>query len=251
MGPFYFNETNGIGTDNVEWTRGSLPSFAIVRSPKRDLTSIVWPFFSVIDDREKKYHEHQTLWPLIIRARGEGKTADRVLPFFSVARSPELESISYMWPIYKLNAIHSKPLDRERRRILLFLYSDTIQKNTETKAFQRQTFLTPLFINRRNYNGDTRLQVLAPIEPFMPNVKSIFRDYSQLWSVWRAENSPSRGTASHSLLWNLYRDEREPDRKKCSLLFGLFQYESGPESKRMRLFYIPLNKSKPSEPAKK
>jgi hypothetical protein len=246
MGPFYFNETNGIGTDNPEWQRGSLPAFALLRSPKRDSTTVIWPFFSVIDDREKKYHERQTLWPLIIRARGPGKTADRVLPFFSKAYSPELESDSYMWPVYKRNRIHSDPLDRERIRILLFLYSDTVQKNTETKQSQRRTDLWPLFARRRDYNGDTRLQVLAPLEIFMPNVKSIDRDYSQLWSVWRVEKSPDRGAASQSLFWNLYRRETWPDRKKCSLLFGLFQYESDSESKRLRVFYVPLKKQQTS-----
>jgi len=251
MGPFYYNETNGIGTDNPEWQRGSLPSFALLRSPKRDSTTVIWPFFSVIDDREKKYHERQILWPIIVRARGPGKTADRVLPFFSKAHSPELESVSYMWPVYKRNAIHSPPLDRERVRILLFLYSDTVQENTETKASQRRTLLLPIFDRRRDYNGDTRLQVLAPLEPFMPNVKSIARDYSQLWSVWRAESSPSRGAASQSLLWNLYRHETRPGGKKCSLLFGLFQYESGPESKRVRLFYIPVNESRQPDSVKK
>ena len=251
MGPFYYNETNGIGTDNPEWQRGSLPSFAILRSPKRDSTTVIWPFFSVIDDREKKYHERQILWPIIVRARGPGKTADRVLPFFSKAHSPELESISYMWPIYKRNAIHSPPLDRERVRIALFLYSDTVQKNTETQASQRRTIMWPAFDRRCDYNGDTRLQVLAPLEPFMPNVKSIARDYSQLWSVWRAEKSPSRGTTSQSLLWNLYRRDTAPDQKKCSLLFGLFQYESGPGSKRVRLFYIPVGKAGHAETMKK
>ncbi len=250
MGPFYFNETNGIGTDNPEWTRGSLPAFVKVRSPKRDSTTVIWPFFSVIDDREKKYHERQILWPVIVRARGPGKTADRVLPFFSKAHSPELESISYMWPIYKMNAIHSNPLDRRRTRIALYLYSDTIQKNMETKKSQRRTMLWPLFDRRRDYNGDTRLQLLAPLEPFLPNVKSISRDYSPLWSIWRDERSPSRETSSKSLLWNLYREDTGPNRKKCSLLFGLFQYESGPESKRVRLFYIPVKNSKRSESAK-
>jgi hypothetical protein len=251
MGPFYFNETNGIGTDNPDWQRGSLPSFALLRSPKRDSTTIIWPFFSVIDDREKKYHERQILWPIIVRARGPGKTADRVLPFYSRAHSPELESDSYMWPVYKRNRIHSDPLDRQRIRILLFLYSDTVQKNTETKASQRRTDLWPLFARRRDYNGDTRLQVVAPLEVFMPNVKSFDRDYSQLWSVWRAEKSPTRGRTSQSLFWNLYRRETAPERKKCSLLFGLFQYESGPDSSSTRLFYVPISKARWAEPVKK
>jgi hypothetical protein len=77
----------------------------------------------------------------------------------------------------------------------------------------------------------------------LPASKSIERDYSPLWSVWRSENNPRTGAASQSLLWNLYRHEATPDTKKCSLLFGLFQYHSSPEGKRVRLFYIPLGKT--------
>jgi hypothetical protein len=135
-------------------------------------------------------------------------------------------------------------------RIAFFLYSDTVQKNMETQMSQRRTFCWPLFDRRRDYNGDTRLQVFAFLEPFLPNVKSISRDYSQLWSVWRDERSPSRETSSKSLLWNLYREDTAPKQKKCSLLFGLFQYESRPESKRIRLFYLPVMNSKRSESAK-
>src|SRR5436305_10450881 len=100
-------------------------------------------------------------------------------------------------------------------RIALFLYSDTVQKNMETKMSQRRTICWPLFDRWRDYNGDTRLQVLAPLEPFLPNVKSITRDYSPLWSIWREERSPSRETSSQSLFWNLYRRDTAPDQKKC------------------------------------
>jgi len=33
-----------------------------------------------------------------------------------------------------------------------------------------------------------------------------------------------------------------PVSKKCSLLFGFFQYQSDSEMKRIRLFYIPVLK---------
>jgi hypothetical protein len=48
---------------------------------------------------------------------------------------------------------------------------------------------------------------------------------------------------SQSLLWNLYRRDTTPGIKKCSLLFGLFQYQFDGENKRLRLFYIPVLKS--------
>jgi hypothetical protein len=41
----------------------------------------------------------------------------------------------------------------------------------------------------------------------------------------------------------LYRYDTTPSTKKCSLLFGLFQYQSNAESKKLRLLYIPLVKT--------
>ena len=177
-------------------------------------------------------------------ARGEGKTTSRVWPFFSQAHSATLESDFYLWPIYKYNRVHSDPLDSHHTRICFFLYSDLTEKNTETEAARRKVDFWPFYLYRRDFNGNSRLQVLALLEPFLPASKSIERDYSPLWSVWRSEKNPRAGAASQSLLWNLYRHDATPDTKKCSLLFGLFQYQSSPEGKRVRLFYIPLGKTR-------
>jgi hypothetical protein len=52
--PFYFDETTGIGTDNPEKWHASLLIYAQSRSPQRDYTSVIWPFFAWIDDRGGK-----------------------------------------------------------------------------------------------------------------------------------------------------------------------------------------------------
>ena len=75
-----------------------------------------------------------------------------------------------------------------------------------------------------------RLQALAMLEPFFPNNRTMAREYSQIWSLWRSEKNPNTGAASQSLLWNLYRHENDPGTKKTSLLFGLFQYQSTPKA---------------------
>ncbi len=116
------------------------------------------------------------------------------------------------------------------------------EKNTDTGAIHRRVDFLPFFTFRRDFNGNSRLQVIAPLEPFLPANKSIERNYSPLWSVWRSESNPRTGAASQSLLWNLYRREATPAAKKCSLLFGLFQYQSNSEGRRTRLFYIPLGR---------
>jgi hypothetical protein len=243
MWPFYFNEKNSLGTPDPFIEHTLFPFYGSQRSPKRDSTTVMWPFYNRIDDREKQYREWQVPWPIIEFARGEGKYKNRVLPFFSHARSPVQQIDTYLWPVYKYDRIHSDPLDRVRRRILYFLYSDIVERNTETQSSKRRTDLLPLFTYRRDHNGNTRLQLIAPLEVFTIGAHKIERDYSPVWSVWRAERNPTTQAASQSLLWNLYRHETAPERKKFSLLFGLFQYQSTPEGKQARLFYIPLGRT--------
>ena len=241
--PIWLDQRTGIGTDHAKTNTAMLPLLSLERSPQRDSTSVIWPFFNYVDDREKHYREWQSPWPLIVFARGEGKTTSRVWPLFSQASSTNLTSSFYLWPVYKYNRVHSGALDRDRTRILLFLYSEVSEKNLETGKARERTDFWPIFAHRRDFNGNTRLQLLAPLEPILPNNRGIERNWSPLWSIWRAEKNPTTGDASQSLLWNLYRRERTGTAKKCSLLFGLFQYQSDVETKRWRLFYIPLTKS--------
>jgi hypothetical protein len=243
--PLFFNQKTGLGTENPQEQQALLPFYVCLRSPKRDSTTVLWPFFTHVTDREKKYSEWQTPWPMIEFGRGEGKTVSRLWPFFSRAHNTNLESAFFLWPVYKYNRVHSAALDRERTRVLFFLYSDVTQKNTETGAALHRVDFWPVFTHRRDYNGNSRLQILAILEPILPNSEHVERDYSPLWSVWRSEKNPGIGATSQSFLWNLYRWDGTSESKKCSLLFGLFRYQSSAEGKCLRLFYIPVIKTRP------
>lgn len=239
--PLFFRNDLGIGTTNAQTQRLFLPFYSAQRSPSRDTTSYLWPLgYTYTEDREKKYREWGAPWPLIEFARGEGKTLNRIWPFFSQGKTATVESDFYLWPLYKYNRLTSDPLDRERTRILFFLYSDLIERNTKAGTAMRRRDLWPLFTTRQDHNGNSRLQVLAPLEPLLPSNSGVETTYSPLWSIWRSEQNARSGASSQSFLWNLYRRDTSPTRKKCSLLFGLFHYQSGPEGKRWRLFYIPL-----------
>lgn len=244
--PFFLEKTSGIGTTNVVRQQALLPLYSFTRSPQRDSTTVLWPFVTHTTDRQKQFREWDTPWPLIVFARGKGKTTSRVWPFFSQAHNANLESDWYLWPVYKYNRVHVGALNRERTRILLFLYSDIFQQNTNTHRFQRRIDFWPLFSRRRDRNGNTRLQLFAPLEPILPFSKAVERDYSPLWSVWRAERNARTGATSQSFLWNLYRRSTTPRSKKISLLFGLFQYQSSPAGKRLRLFYVPVVNTLPA-----
>ena len=246
--PFFLNETRGIGTENPERQQALLPFYTYLRSPLRDSSTYLWPFgVTRTVDREKKYTEWGAPWPLVSFARGEGKTTSRVWPFFSQARTETLESDFYLWPVYKFNRITSAPLDRQRTRILFFLYSDLTEKNTETGATFHRRDLWPLFTERHDFDGNSRWQIFAPLEPLLPNNKSIERNYSPLWSLWRSEQNAKTDSSSQSVFWNLYRSESTPESRKCSLLFGLFQYESMAQRQHWRLLYLPIGQANRQE----
>lgn len=241
--PLVLDQTTGLGTTNLAHLRAVLPLFSWYRSEKRDSTTLLWPLFTWTDDRAQGYREWDLPWPLVVWARGPGKTTSRVWPFYSVARSTNRVSEFYFWPLYKYNRFHTSTMERERTRFLFFLYSDLAEVNWETGARRQRRDFWPLWTWRRDFNGNSRLQVLAPLEPLLPENRSVERNWSPLWSLWRAETNPRTGAQSRSLLWNLYRSERTRDSRKCSLLFGLFEYQSEGPERRLRLFYLPLSRS--------
>ena len=247
--PIHVWQNTGLGTDDPEKFRADLPFYSCTRSAKFDSTTVLWPFFNWIDEREKKYREWQAPWPLVVFARGEGKTTSRVFPLFSQSRNQTLENDAYLWPFYCHKEVHSDPLAQTHNSVLFYIYSAVTEKNTQTGAEKKRLDMWPFFTWHRDFNGNERLQLFAPVEPALPNNRGVERNWSPLWSLWRGEHNAQTGAASQSLLWNLYRRDTTPDSKQCSLLFGLFQSQSGPEGKITKLFFIPVSKTK-SAPGK-
>ena len=252
--PIFFKQTTGIGTDHPGHRLLVLPLFARQTSFLRDTTSAPWPIgVTYTVDREKKYHEWGAPWPLVVFARGEGKTTSRVWPFFSQSHNDTLEDNFYLWPVYKFNRVHAPPLDRQRTRILFFLASDIVEKNTETGQAKHRVDVWPFLTYRRDWDGNVRWQALSILEPFLPFSPAIERNYSPLWSFWRSEKNAQTGDESQSLFWNLYRHDLRVTtntvasttvtNQKSSLLFGLVQWRVTPEGRKARWFYLPAETS--------
>jgi hypothetical protein len=242
--PFFIQAQSEVGTDRLIWQQALIPFYSLYRSTLRNSTTYFWPFgVTHTVDQEKQFTEWAAPWPLIVFDRGAGKHTDRVWPFFSKSKNQYLETDWYMWPVYKYNRLTSAPLDRERTRLFFFFYSVVNERNTETGKALHRVDCWPFFTYRRDFNGNNRLQLIALIEPLLPNNKSTDRDYSQLYSFWRDERNPNTGASSQSLLWNLYRHDATPQTKKSSLLFGLFQYQSSLTGRQWRICYIPMGKT--------
>lgn len=241
--PFYAKGDYGIGTTNTMRQRMFLPFYSHAESPARDSTTYLWPFgVTLSEDREIGYRQTAVMWPLFIRARGPGKQEDRFWPFYGRTRYEELTSRFYLWPLLAQRRVSRGPLKRDIDQVGLVLFNATRERNEETGKTQKRASLWPLFLWKRDWEGLESFQCLAPLSALMPKNASIARTYAPFFALWRTENNAQTGAGSVSVLWNLYRQERTPLRKKCSLLFGLFQYESGSAGKRVKLFFIPFRR---------
>jgi hypothetical protein len=244
--PLGFDTKTGLGTENPEHTAGFLPLYTETRSPQRDSTSVIWPFFSWIEDRQRGYHEWQGPWPFVIFTRGEGKHTDRVWPIFSQSHDAKQESDSYLWPVYQYRGFHTDLIETKRRRVAFYLYESTVEHNLQTGTYKKRLDMWPFFEWHKDVHGSTRLQVFAPVEPALNDQRGIERNWSPLWTVWRAQNNATNGCSSRSLLWNLYRSDTTPTSKKSSLMFGLFRYVKDGATNRLQCFYsLDFNFRKP------
>jgi hypothetical protein len=239
--PFFFHNTLGIGSTNVQKQFVLLPFYTSQVSTTRVTKSYGFPIgVTHTIDQEAKYEEWDAPWPLVEFAKGEGKHTRRVWPFFSEARTANNESDFYAWPIYKYNRTTADPLNRERTRILLFLYSDILEENTTNKtSFHRRDFW-PLFTWRKDHQDNSRLQILSLLEPIFPGNKSVEQLYSPVYSLYREERNARTGDQSRSILWNLYRSEKQGETRRQRAFFGLFQREKTADRTRWRIFFIPF-----------
>ncbi len=240
--PLFFNNDLNLGSDNPVRERVFLPFYRVEKSPLRDSYTIPWPLFTYTNDREKEFKEVGTPWPLIVRAWGEGKQTTRVWPFFSRSENANLKSSFYAWPIYKYREGRSETFLSKRTTLLFFLYSNLHETNKAKQTTRRRINVWPFFQWKKTHDGRSKLQILAPLEVFLPENPSIERNYSPLWSIWRSEANSEESSKSHSFLWNLFRYHKEGNERRWSIFFGLLQKRTLKENTQWRWFHFSFKK---------
>jgi hypothetical protein len=241
--PFYFHDKTDLGTPDPKDHQALLPLFSSFKSPQRDSFTAPWPIgVTVTNDREKQYRELGIPWPFIVFARGEGKTVNRVWPFFGHAANPSLASQFYLWPMFRGQQLETDYAIIKQKRWGFFLYVDKTETQKKDQSFSRRRDLWPLFTWRTTSEGDKEMQFLAIAEPFFPVNETIARHYSPMWALWRSTVSSETGHRSTSFLWNLYRREATKKEVKGSALFGLVRWNRSEQGRSFKLFGINLNR---------
>ena len=256
--PFFMTEETGLNTDNPTERFSVLPFYVATDSPKRSTRHYLWPFFGWSEDRERDATETYYLWPFVVTARGEGRSADRFLPFYAEERGKESLKRWYLWPLYRHDEISSDTFAQERDRVLYFLFSDNREWWPADGAERRRTAFWPLFTYTRDTRGVKSFAFPAPLEPIL-NREGIERSWSPLWRLY-VQKWNDGGDSAVSFLWNLYwHEQRESDfaceffpvlsyrsEKKSTefaVLKGLIRYREEDGVKQLSLFWLPFSLS--------
>ena len=246
--PFFVEHQTGQGSDRPMHQTAFVPFYASSRSSEHQSTSWGWPLGVTVSTNAKTgYHEVGAPWPFVVWGQGPGRTTCRLWPLYGLTHTPHRQSRFFLWPLWQSRRNELSDLTRHDRRVALFVYRE-LREDFRDGSRRSRHDLWPLGTYRRDSDGQSRLQLFAPVEPILPGNRGVERNYSPIWSVWRVEQDPGSGRSSHSLLWNLFRYERRPDAQKASLLFGVVRYECKGPGWRFQFLGLPLKGQRSGEP---
>lgn len=253
--PFYMQEQSGLDTDNPTRKLYLLPLYAATDSPKSTARYYLWPFFGHKTETDGKQEEWDYFWPFVRTIRGEKRTLDSFLPFYSRDERKETRKSWYMWPLLKHEEINTGVFRQERDRVLYFLYSDNRESWPKDGAERRRTACWPLFVYKRDPRGISSLSLPAPVEPVFDR-EGIERSWAPFWRLYQ-QRWADNGDSAVSVLWNLYWHEKRGDglayeffplvdcrsEKKTTdfkLLKGLVRYRNEGGGKSLSFLWLPF-----------
>ncbi len=256
--PLGFAQDLDLDTENPRRIRIFLPLYSLLRSPQRDETTILWPFFSKVTDRQEGYVEWDLPWPIVRITRGETRNITRVWPFYGTAVRGTRSDESVLWPLYLVERDEREDWRFTRHRILFYLVQNAREEEPEGGRSRHRLDVWPLFFYEAE--GDAaKFQTLALLETFFPRDASLRRSLAPLWTLYRYERGADGHTVS-SFLWNLYRREEAEGLlawqvaplvayrveegtggpvRDLWLLLGLVQFQSASGRRGLRLLYLP------------
>jgi hypothetical protein len=240
--PIFLHQRTGLDEENPEETLTFFPLYIAQRSKPRDSTTVLWPLFTYTDDREHQYRQWDVAWPLVRIARGEGRTANRFLPFYMLEQRvlqhefllKEMKStdLAILFPIYIRNQIEFPDSLKVRDRLFWWLYSD--ERETGRDGSTRRIDAWPLFRYTRDREGRVEFQSLALLEAFMPGNEKVEQSYSPLWALYTYRQNPE-GDAVRSFLWNLVRHEESSAGRSIEILGPILAYREVGEDAHLSL----------------
>ncbi len=252
--PIFFDEDLGLNTENPTKKLLVLPFYVSVDSPSRTEKHYMWPFFGYVDDKTKKSEEKDYFWPFVVTIKGESRTLNRYIPFYSEDKRKDSVKYWYMWPLYSHEKLDTESFVKERDRILYFLYSDNTETWTVDGKSKHKVSFWPLFMYKKDADGRKSFTFPAPLEPIVDR-EGIDKCWAPLWRIYVQKWNDDESAVS--FLWNLYwHDYRrgelayeffpllsyrsEKQVRDFTFLKGLIRYRRHNVEKKLSFFWLPF-----------
>lgn len=244
--PFYYHNETGLDKRQPDEKLGILPFYARDRSEGYRSETWLWPFFGYVDRTEPyRYHARNYFWPFLVQGRGDGRIVNRWAPFYTHSVIKGVDKEWVLWPLWRRLASREGDVNQTKTQFFYFLYNATEQRSVRNPSAPPaiKAHLWPLASVWDNGAGRRQVQVLSPLEVFLPQNRPTRIVWSPLFALYRYDHQPD-GEVRHSLLWDgityhrepakqarefhigpLYGDTQTADGRRVSLLFGLFGFK--------------------------
>lgn len=215
--------TSEDAPDSISQRLIIFPLYASYDAPNAKSRTWLWPFFGFSEDTLNEEKERDYFWPFWLTVKGKKRNITRFLPFYSNEQLDGSTRNWYLWPLYRNDTMQSPQYRQERDRILFFLFSNKLESWAEDGKERQRMALWPLFLYKRNTDGERTLSVPALLEPVFDR-DGIEKIWAPFWRLYLHKWS-DQGDSSLSILWNLYWHERSDDYLGWEL-FPLFRHRS-------------------------
>ena len=235
------------------------PVYGMRRTPRALKRFVLWPFIhttSHYSEDRGRIGGGFLVVPLVgyYRVRPEADTPPFRMwtflwPFFSKRQQGENFRLHFPWPFYQHAETYGKE-GKSVRRYFWPVYGHSFNPNRSHRFFMwpfvqswktelpgstaRQFWLLPYWSTQRIKNQEVRRQT----RHVWPLVGYVRKDaHAQLWAPALWPRAQGDGISrNYAPLWRLYTFARDGETRRHQLLWGLWQYESGPEHGEVSLF---------------
>lgn len=198
--------------------KGFLPFYAYEDSARRYSWTVIWPFFSHIEMRNRNYVEDHLFWPFFVQGRGDNEYVNRWAPFYTHSIRRGIDKRWYLWPLFKIVDREECGVHINQQQLLYFVFWKQTQRSIENPCWPeaKKVHLWPLYCYWDNGAGKKQFQLLSPFEVFFPTNQAVRNLYSPLFAIFRFEQL-CPGHSRYSILFDLIATEKTATSQRLSI----------------------------------
>lgn len=242
--PIFFQGERGLNTDDPVRSFYAVPFYIDVKSKTSELRSIMWPIYT----RQKTEFKSQLdlFWPIYTNIEGEDREGISVFPFYTYNRNERDVKYSVLWPVFRDSQWYRGEEKYIYRWFLVINRYVVDEKGTFLNVWpffeyrgkgEDYNFYFPSILPLR-YDGMDL--IIKPLITFYERRKTADRVVTNLlYGLYTKEDGSSGWKRRFAFLFEI---KKEPEGMGFELFSGIFAIDS----KRIKLFFIPIERQRKS-----